>query len=148
MNYHKSWSQKAIDSFERVIAAHGGWASWDCFDSVTMRLIKFEGFLPFVKGLTKTFQASKKIIVSPKTRLVEFDYETHKDIFLDGQLTFSPEKKVVVDGRTLFKKRTFEKWTPEHSLYFFGYAWVNYISYPFILPNFKLLESKTEIATT
>jgi hypothetical protein len=148
MKYHSSWSESAIDSFEKAIVAHGGWSAWDKFETVTMKLKKFEGFLPFVKGLTKTFQAPTTIVVNPKTRRVEFDYDTHKDIFLDGNLTFSPEKKVIPDGRTIFKKTTFEKWTPGHSLYFFGYAWANYIGYPFILPQFELIEWQTAETTT
>jgi len=148
MKYHASWPVSALESFEKAIAAHGGWAAWGKFETITMKLKKFEGFLPSVKGLTKTFQAPKEITVNPKIRFVEFDYGVHKDTFLDGKLTLSREEKVISDGRTIFKKATFEKWTPEHSLYFFGYAWANYIGYPFILPQFELMGWKIKGLTT
>lgn len=140
--YHSSWSPEAVARFETAVAAHGGWDAWDRFEKVSLDLIEFRGLLPFVKGLGRTFEKPKTITVDPRKRIVEFAYETHSDFFFDGKLVYSPAKVEVADGRTIFKKMTFERWRPQHALYFFGYAWANYIGYPFILPPFELVTWK------
>lgn len=141
--YHASWPSPAIERFEKHIAAHGGWDAWDRFDRVTLDLVEFRGLLPFVKGLGRTFVKPNTITIDPKKRVTEFGYGSYSDVFIDGKLIYSLEKIEIADGRSIFKKTTFERWTPAHALYFFGYAWANYIGYPFILTPFELLEWKT-----
>jgi hypothetical protein len=139
MKYHASWSPQAIEIFEKTITAHGGWSAWDQVSQVKLHLKEFRGLLPWLKGLGKTFFAPIEMTIDPKRRQVEFDYGAHKDRFQNGELIFSPEKKHVLDGRQIFTKSVLEKWWPQHALYFFGYAWANYLSYPFILPQFELI---------
>ena len=143
MKYHESWPAEAISVFERAIVAHGGWRKWNEFKAVDLKLKEFRGFLPFIKGLHKTFFPPRLMKIDPKNRHVEFEYETHTDVFDDGHLIFSPQRQIVENGRRLFTGSTFEKWQPQHGLYFFGYAWANYIGYPFILPKFQLLRWKS-----
>lgn len=139
MQYHSSWPADAKEYFERAIHAHGGWTAWNAFTSLELKLEKFSGTLVLAKGLHRTFHAPDKLIVIPKKRQVNFVFRNHVDTFENGRITFSSEKKVIEDGRSLFKKTTLEQWYPEHAAYFFGYAWANYTSYPFILPEFELL---------
>jgi len=139
MNYHPSWNPSAVEVFEKMILAHGGWEAWDKRLSVRLKLVHFDGFLVALKGLGKTFHAPKTLIIDPKNRKVIFEFASHADAFENGRLVFSPTHEQVADGRTLFKKHVFETWSPAHALYFFGYAWANYIGYPFILPQFELL---------
>jgi hypothetical protein len=138
--YHPTWQRPAIESFEKSIAAHGGWDTWETLQPIQLKLTKFEGLLPFLKGLGKTFQSPLEMKIDSRRRIVEFNYDSHIDTFNNGHLIYSPEKKEIPDGRTIFKKEVLEKWFPQHSLYFFGYAWANYIGYPFILPQFELLQ--------
>lgn len=140
MTYHPTWSALAKKHFEQIISAHGGWSAWQNFQSLRFEFKKFEGFLLFSKGLHRSFETPSEIFVNPKAREVQMVYPTHTDSFQNGKLIFSTEKKVVADGRTLFTKSTFERWKPEHALYFFGYSVANYMSYPFILPQFELIE--------
>jgi hypothetical protein len=144
-NYHKSWPEEAIAEFEKGIAAHGGWTAWDKFTAINLKIKEFRGMLVFTKGLGKTFFAPNLLKIDPKKRVVEFEYGTHTDRFENGRLIFSPQKQVIENGRTLFSRGIFEKWHPQHALYFFGYAWSNYIGYPFILPEFELLDWKTGV---
>lgn len=81
MNYHESWPPQAVLSFERSIAAHGGWRAWDDFKTVSLKLTEFRGLLPFIKGLGTTFFAPKIMRIDPKNRIAEFD----KDRSVDGQ---------------------------------------------------------------
>lgn len=148
MNYHESWSTTAKEAFEKTIAAHGGWAAWENFKTVDLRLKEFRGLLPYIKGLGVTFQSPLLMTIDPKKRYVEFSYENHKDSYQDGALIFSAQKKSASNGREIFKRSTFEKWHPQHGLYFFGYAWSNYIGYPFILPQFELLEWKSKSSSS
>jgi hypothetical protein len=148
MKFHESWPIDAVSAFEQAIAAHGGWKAWNEFKTVDLRLLEFRGLLPFIKGLHKTFFPPRLMKIDPKRRHVEFEYETHTDVFDDGRLLFSSEKRVVENGRQLFTGSTFERWRPQHGLYFFGYAWANYIGYPFILPKFHLLKWKTSNSIT
>lgn len=139
MPYHPSWRQDAQNIFELCLESHGGWAAWEQLQSLEFTLQRFRGALVLAKGLHRTFFPPKKVSVWPKKRKVDFLYENHIDSFEDGRVTFSPEKKIVANGRTLFRRSTFEQWGPGHAAYFFGYAWANYMSYPFILPQFELL---------
>ncbi len=139
MNYHVSWPEDARRFLDKVVNAHGGHASWDKVHSITFSLKKFSGALLFAKGLNRTFQPAKKIWVYPKQRKVTFEYQDHVNSFENGKVTFSKEGKVIPDGRMIFRRSTFEQWSPAHATYFFGYAWANYISYPFILSEFELL---------
>lgn len=142
--YHKSWSPEAKEEFEKCIVAHGGWDAWSQFDEFTFDVKKFCGFLLVVKGQNRSFFSPKKVRVNPKTKTLAFDYSTHVDTYADGLLTLTQENKVIQDGLKLFTKGVFEQWTPAHMLYFFGYALVNYVSYPFILPEFELIRFKSK----
>lgn len=144
MNYHSSWNDKAKTYFENIIQAHGGWSAWDKFDNLKFKLNNFKGLLVYAKGLNRSFIAPIEIKVDPKERKTEFVYESHSNYFENGKVIFSAQKKTIENGRELFKKSTFEQWKPEHLIYFFGYAWTNYISYPFILPEFELLSYKIQ----
>jgi len=53
------------------------------------------------------------------------------------------EEEVAVDGRSLFRRTPFEKWDDRQAVYFFGYALVCYLSYPFILKDCELIKLKT-----
>lgn len=142
MNFHPSWSTEAKEYFNQVIEAHGGWAAWQKLQQIRFKLNEFRGGLVFVKGVGKTFFKPDEIISFPHRRRIDFVYGTHTDTFENGKLTYSPQKKVIEDGRSIFRKTTFEPWYPEHSTYFFGYAWANYTSYPFILLEHELLGCK------
>ncbi|MGZ3691014.1 MAG: hypothetical protein ACXVAX_05910, partial [Pseudobdellovibrio sp.] len=134
---YTNWSSEARDEFERIIAVYGGWKAWNDLESVTFKLREFRGGLVFVKGLGRSFFKPDKISVNPKTRQVDFYYGPRVDTFKNGEVSG-------IDGRSYFKKTTFEQWGPGHSAYFFGYAWANYISYPFNLPQFELLDYKIQ----
>lgn len=136
--YHPSWNASARESFEKCIFAHGGWKAWEELDQFKFRFKEFSGPLLFTKGHNRTFFTPKDVSVFPKTRCVIFDYGTHQDRFENGRLFLPILKLEIANGRTLFQKKFFETWCPQHSLYFFGYAVVNYLSYPFILPQFEL----------
>lgn len=145
MQYHSSWTDEAKNNFENIILTHGGWNAWSKLDNFKFGLRKFKGALVYAKGLNRSFFTPKEIIVSPKDRKTEFIYESHKDIYENGSVFLSlGNHKSIENGRDLFKKSTFEQWHPEHAAYFFGYAWVNYLSYPFILPEFELLSYKVK----
>ncbi|MCO5142344.1 MAG: hypothetical protein M9962_04545 [Oligoflexia bacterium] len=142
MQFHQSWPPEAREYLSNAIQAHGGWHSWEKVESIHFKLKILRGALVFAKGLGRTFFAPETFRVSPKQRKVEFFYKNSTDIFENGKIIYSPEKKIIEDGRLIFKKTTIEQWYPEHAAYFFGYAWTNYISYPFILLNFELLSFK------
>lgn len=116
--------------------------AWEKLEKLQFQMKTFKGALVFVKGLGRTFFASRSIHVFPKQRKVEFLYEDHTDTFENGRIIYSRSKKQIENGRLLFRRTTFEQWYPQHAAYFFGYAWANYMSYPFILPNFELLNFK------
>lgn len=137
--YHSSWSEEAISEFEKCITAHGGWSAWQKFDQFHFDFKKFSGVLLAVKGLNRSFVCPKRASVNPKTKSLIFDYDSHKDFYNDGALVYSKSNVIVKDGKELFSGTTFEQWSPAHSLYFFGYAVVNYTGYPFILPEHELL---------
>lgn len=148
MKYHSSWPSPAIVAFEKAIVAHGGWQAWSDFDEVTLKLREFRGFLLDLKGFGKTFSPPIDVTINPKNKRVAFNYGAFRDTYRNGALIFSPEQKHVADGRTLFSRSVFEKWQPQHALYFFGYAWANYIGYPFILPEFELMDWKIHKLTS
>ncbi len=143
MIYHNSWSEQAKNQFEKAVAAHGGWQAWNELASVRIKINKFTGFLQQLKGLGRTYEIPDSVIINPKSRRADFHYADHTDTFHDGRLVYSTRQVTVEDGRSLFTSTTFEQWQPQHALYFFGYATVNYLSYPFILPQFELLNFKT-----
>jgi len=142
VDYHESWPATERASFETVIRAHGGWAAWDRFDRVRFRLRRFRGALVLAKGLGRTFSAPFAVTVEPKARRVAFHYEGHDDLFEDGKVTFGPDHATTSAGPGLFARRMLERWYPPQATYFFGYAWANYFSYPFILPRFELVKSE------
>ncbi len=135
--YHSSWPKDAKEEFEKIISAHGGWTAWESLGDFSFDVKKFCGFLLFVKGQNRSFYSPKKITINPKTKKMVFDYGSHRDTYADGKLLLG-SGQVVADGQALFSKKVFEQWTPAHSLYFFGYALVNYAGYPFILPQYEL----------
>lgn len=140
--YHSSWSAEAKVEFEKCILAHGGWDAWNNFNNFTFSFKKFNGVLLFVKGLGRNFHTPDQITIIPKSKTAIFDYGYYSDQYKDGLLYIHDKDLTIIEGRQIFKQSTFEQWTPEHALYFFGSALVNYISYPFILPQFELLSFK------
>jgi hypothetical protein len=99
-----------------------------------------------LKGLGRTFFPPLRIVACIKERRVEFDYGSHSDIYANGAVA-SPLRDVsVTDGRVLFSGATFEPWYPEHFAYFFGYAWTNYLSLPFLLPGLELVATQVQHA--
>jgi hypothetical protein len=140
--YHPSWSDEAQATFERHIAAHGGFEAWEA-----LRVIEFEpqevgGFLLALKGLGRTCFSPRRIVAHVKERRVEFVYGSHTDTYANGAVTSQPRDVTVTDGRVLFRGTTFEPWYPEHAAYFFGYAWTNYLSLPFLLPELELVAAQ------
>jgi hypothetical protein len=140
--YHPSWSEEAQAAFEGHIAAHGGFEAWEA-----LRVIEFEpqevgGFLLALKGLGRTCFAPRRIVAHVKERRVEFVYGSHTDTYANGAVTSRPRDVRVKDGRELFRGTTFEPWYPEHVAYFFGYAWTNYLSLPFLLPDLELVAAQ------
>ena len=51
-------------------------------------------------------------------------------------------------GKNLFTKTSLEQWQPAHLTFFFGYSWLNYLTYPFSLPNYELLSLTTSQSVT
>ena len=137
--YDSSWTKEARERFEDVVAAHGGWAAWSAVERIDFELTQFSGALLFLKGYPRSFVRPGRVSVLPHERVVTFEYPTHRDKFEDGRVTFGVEQQVLANGRVAFSGATFERWHALHATYFFGYAWANYLSYPFILPNHQLL---------
>lgn len=140
MQYHSSWKKNEKEIFEKCITAHGGWTAWKALTKIEFKLDKFTGGLVFAKGLNRSFFNPTKIVAFPHQQRIDFIYPSHTDTYQGGEVTYSDLKVRIDNGRSIFTGRTLEKWLPEHAAYFFGYAWTNYISYPFILPQFELLD--------
>ncbi len=136
MRYHTSWPEKAQDAFEKIIASHGGWNAWDHLDQIDFDIEKMSGFLMWVKGLNRTFFKPQRMTVFPKEQRAQFHYLNHRDEYFNGKVQLGSP---TVGHYNSFKKSTFEKWTPWHGTYFFGYAWCNYLSYPFSMAQHKLV---------
>ncbi len=134
------WSKDAIEVFEKIILAHGGWDAWEKFEEIKLEFQTFSGFLPLVKGNHRKFHKSKYITIRPKELYLSIHHQDHVDVFDKGKITYSKEKIFIENGKNVFKGYTFEQWKAQHVIYFVGYAMTNYLSYPFILPNFELIE--------
>lgn len=144
MRYHSSWSHIAQETFEKIIRSHGGWETWDSLEEVELRVKIFNGFFVLIKGLGRSFKGPTEVVIQPKNKKTVFFRETpqgeiYQDIYHNGKVTTGPHKKVIENGREIFQRRMFEQWQVPHFTYFFGYALVNYCSYPFILAESELL---------
>lgn len=140
--YNSTWNLEAKSQLEKCIVAHGGWTAWEKMTEVSIKLSKFYGFLLFIKGLHRRFFTPTQIRVGTKSLDVQFIYDGHTDFYKNGQLMSGLSKQVYPEGTDLFSRNFFEQWSPLHALYFFGSALVNYVSYPFILPKFDLIDFK------
>jgi hypothetical protein len=142
--YHSTWSDEAQRTFEQHIKAHGGFEAWDSLEAIDFESKDFGGFLLALKGLGRTFVAPHRIVAHVKERRVEFFYADRSDTYVDGAVLCQARNVSVPDGRVLFRGGTFEPWYPEHFAYFFGYAWTNYLSLPFLLPGLQRISARTQ----
>lgn len=140
--YNSTWNLNAKAHLEKCVVAHGGWTAWEKLTEVSIRFTKFYGFLLFIKGLHRRFFTPNQIQIGTKSLEVQFKYDSSIDCYKNGQLKSGLSKQVYDDGKELFSAGFFEQWSPLHAAYFFGYSLINYISYPFILPKFDLMEFK------
>ncbi len=140
--YNSTWNPDSKAQLEKCIVAHGGWTAWEKLTEVSVKFSRFYGFLLFIKGLHRRFFTPNQIQVDTKSLEVHFKYDAHTDYYRNGQLMSGLSKQLYPEGRDLFSRKLFEQWSPLHALYFFGYALVNYMSYPFILAQFDLVDFK------
>lgn len=136
---HSSWTTSALAALSDAVNAHGGWQAWEAVNYFHLKVEELGGLLMVLKGLGRTFQAPKSIIVYPKLHKVIFRYDEHEDTYHDGSVSCPRDNFFVEDGRTLFSGGVFERWDAARCAYFFGYAFSCYLSYPFSLTQCELV---------
>jgi hypothetical protein len=142
-----SWTPHAVAVLERAFEHHGGVTAW--YERQLIRLFpdKLSGFVPWQKGMRKTFPLPRAIEVAPHERKTTFVYpdDEHVGVFHDGMV------KIMVreSGRVLessINHRQLMLGPPRARrfgsldvLCFLGYALWHYHAMPFTLGAGRLL---------
>jgi hypothetical protein len=129
---------------ERAISRYGGGEMWESLESVSLRVAALQGPLPRLKGFQKTFFLPERVEVFPgqcKTVFHGYPNAGTKGVFQKGQVGLFPSEETNFHFDHSNYRETFRglskyrRWSPLDALYFFGYAFASYLSYPFILPD-------------
>jgi hypothetical protein len=131
----------------RAIDRHGGWSLWERLEAVTVNLASVGGFLPWFKGLGRTFQLMRSLTTFPKTGRTEWreaEGQPCSAVFDRGDMrVLDPSGRVVGESphhRSTFRGlRKWRRWDALDAHYFFGYAFASYAAVPFILPGLRFL---------
>lgn len=123
---------------KRAIEKHGTLEKWKSIDSLLIEVKYLSGFIPQWKGIGKSFQKFDKVRVYPHLQQVTVsDYPEKGEslIYCKGAITHiskSGKKDTTDNYRQKFRGlQKFRRWTPSDAVYFFGYAFVHYMSVPF-----------------
>jgi hypothetical protein len=142
-----SWQGEPRALLERAIARHGGWTAWRAFPGVRLTPVRLRGWIPFIKGVGRTFPLPARFVIFPREQIAIFrgypDAGTHGEyvagrvriVGSDGAtLQYSDQPRATFDG--LRKNR---RWSALDALYFFGYALTHYHALPFSLVDARPL---------
>jgi hypothetical protein len=145
--FHESWTVEAQSICRSAIERHGGWTAWENLDSIKLKPLYLKGLLSRLKGYPKTFTLPEYIEVFAKNRRVIFHNYPGKGsqgIFENGNVQIIEGGQVIADvpnaRRTFRGISKYRLWKHLDGLYFFGYAWVTYISVPFVFPSCELMK--------
>ena len=136
------WSSEAIVVLERAVEYHGGWARWRALRTVSFVVERLWGFLPWMKGLGRTFPLPRRISVFPHQQRTVFDAyprEGSRGVFDRGSVRIESARDGMALEASIDHRRTFRgfskdrRWCPLDALYFFGYALWHYHTLPFSL---------------
>jgi hypothetical protein len=148
--YHSSWTADARKVCDRALERHGGWQNWQAFESVRLKPKFLAGTVPHLKGYPGTFTLPEFFEIFPherKTVFHGFPRPGRMAIYANGNLEIplAEGNNFVLDGarRRYHGLKKWSRWQDRDSLYFFGYAWVGYLSVPFILPSFQFVKHST-----
>jgi hypothetical protein len=146
--FNDSWDQKSKSICTKAIDRHGGWSAWENLGAVRIKPLWLRGLLPSIKGYPKTFKLPEYFEVYAKKRRTifhEFLASGCLGIFDHGNLEIRKSENILSSiGQARRNYHGISKikfWQPVDCLYFFGYAWITYLSSPFIFPELKLLKS-------
>lgn len=113
-----------------------------------MNLVSLHGFLPWLKGLGRTFQPMRSLTTFPKAVRTEWREAAGAPCAAvfdrgDMRLVDPATGRVVSESphhrRTFRGLRKWRRWDAVDAHYFFGYAFASYTAVPFILPGLRFL---------
>jgi hypothetical protein len=142
--FHPSWPAPAQAVLRRAIDRHGGWSLWARLEAVTVNLASVGGFLPWFKGLGRTFQQARSLTTFPKAGRTEWSEDEGRPCSAvfdrgDMRLLDPATGRVLADSphhrRTFRGLRKWRRWDALDAHYFFGYAFASYTAVPFTLPG-------------
>lgn len=143
-SFHPSWTPETKEILARSIERHGGWTAWERFSSVRIKPLYLTGMIPAIKGHPRTFPLPGYFEVFPKEQRVVFqDYPAagRSATYAAGSTELGGQKRAYARDKYKGLVKNLP-WQPEDALYFFGYAWSCYISYPFLFPESRFLRHR------
>jgi hypothetical protein len=133
------------NAIEKAIERHGGIDVYNRIGGILLRMERLSGMIPFMLGIGRTFPMPTTINVEPHAHRTTFH-----GAGTGGSDVVYQRGTVTIDGTRienyrhkfngLRKIRIFSK---ADAAYFFGYALSDYFSYPFSLPNYRVIESRS-----
>jgi hypothetical protein len=142
------WPSEAVQLVEHAVRRHGGWERWSRPYQVELRLRRFSGLIPWMKGFGTTFPAPERFEIRPHDRITTF--RTYPDagsdgVFEDGDVYLLERggARRTAEGRdhraTFRGLAKYRRWSALDAAYFFGYALSHYHSVPFTLGDARFV---------
>jgi hypothetical protein len=143
--FHPSWPDSAKSLVLHAIERHGGWSLWCRLESVGLSLVSLRGLLPRLKGYGRTFDVPRSLVTFPHLQHTDW-YDAAGAlvaVFDRGDVRLLDPATGAVRAESLDHRRTFRglrklrRWTDRDCIYFFGYAFASYSTFPFVLPQLE-----------
>lgn len=128
----------AEELLEKAIERHGGQAAFDAIESIRLELPSFGGLIPAWKGLGRSFTLPKRVDVRPRELQSKFHYPGAAVDFKAGTIKQEGGASLPNYRQTFRGFHKLRRWTDFDACYFFGYAFVNYASLPFLLQDTEI----------
>lgn len=142
------WPSDAVGLVRHAAEAHGGFDRFRRVESFSFAALDISGPLPKLKGIhilparIEVFPRERKTIFHGYPQLDQFGVFQHGNVSLHS--TATPAESITRSERHRETFRGFRKnrqWSELDVLYFFGYALLDYMSFPFALKDLTFVES-------
>lgn len=144
------WPSDAVGLVERAVEAHGGYVRHREIQSISFVVDSFGGPLPWMKGIRIVPTSIEVFPHDGKTVFHDYPAAEQFGVFHNGNVAlYSQDAPNTALEQSPRHRDTFRgigkyrRWSPLDALYFFGYAWINYMSLPFLLRDCAFVESCT-----
>jgi hypothetical protein len=148
MDEFRGWPRDAADLVRHAADAHGGFDRFRRVESFSLVALDLSGPLPRMKGIhilparIEVFPHERKTIFHGYPQLDQFGVFEHGQVSLYSQA--APNEPMMRSERhrdTFRGLRKNRRWSELDTLYFFGYALLDYMSFPFVLKDLPFVES-------